>query len=278
VRLSVILDNSTFIDRYLLAEPGVSFFIEDGDARILFDAGYSDVVVANAQAMGIDLLDLHRVVLSHGHLDHTWGLVALLRLGAAAAKRGQPVRRPGLVAHPLALASRRRGDRSEIGSLLSEAKLSRHFDLELSRTPVALTERLLFLGEIPRRTDFEGQSPLGTVSLPSGEEDDYVLDDSALVYRSPNGLVVITGCSHAGICNIVAYAKEVCGDDRIVDIIGGLHLLDPGEAQLAGTVEYLRAVGPRQVHACHCTDLRSKIALAEAVPLAEVGVGLQLEY
>ncbi len=278
MRLTVLLDNSTLIDRYLLAEPGLSFFIQEEDTNILFDAGYSGAFIANAHTMSVDLLGINAVVLSHGHMDHTWGLVALIQHWAAAILEGQTVRTPVLVAHPLALSSRRYGDVAEIGSLLSEDELSRHFEFRLSRAPVELTERLVFLGEIPRTTDFEAQLPMGKVRLESGEEDDYVLDDSALVYKSPEGLVVITGCSHAGICNIVEYAREVCSDERIIDIVGGLHLLDPSESCLAGTVEYLRSVGPGRVHACHCTDLRSKIALARVVELEDVGVGLTLEY
>ena len=91
-------------------------------------------------------------------------------------------------------------------------------------------------------------------------------------------MVVITGCSHSGICNIVEYAKKMCGDERVIDIIGGLHLLDPSHEQLEGTIRYLTAVNPEMVHACHCTDLMSKIALSRSLNLKEVGVGLILEY
>jgi 7,8-dihydropterin-6-yl-methyl-4-(beta-D-ribofuranosyl)aminobenzene 5'-phosphate synthase len=278
MRLTVLMDNSTLIDRYFLSEPGLSFHITDEDTTVLFDAGYSDAFIANAQKMSIELLALDAVVLSHGHLDHTWGLVPLIQMWSALALEGRAVPRPKLVAHPLALSSRRGGGLPEIGSMLSEEKLARHFDLELSRTPVTLTERLVFLGEIPRRTSFEGQIPLGSVYLEAGEEQDHMLDDSALVYRSREGLVVITGCAHAGICNTVEYAREVCGEERIRDIVGGFHLLNPPEEQLAGTVEYLRSAAPPCVHACHCTDLKSKIALSTVVELEEVGVGLTLEY
>ena len=174
------MDNNTLIDRYLLAEPGLSFFIRENDTNILFDAGYSGVFAANAHMMSIDLLDLSAVVLSHGHMDHTWGLVALIQLWTASVTEGRSVRTPTLVAHPLALSSRSLGDMAEIGSLLSEDQLSPHFHLKLSPTPVELTGRLLFLGEIPRSNDFEAQSPMGKIRLESGQEDDYVLDDSAL--------------------------------------------------------------------------------------------------
>jgi 7,8-dihydropterin-6-yl-methyl-4-(beta-D-ribofuranosyl)aminobenzene 5'-phosphate synthase len=79
-------------------------------------------------------------------------------------------------------------------------------------------------------------------------------------------------------CNIVEYAKKVCEDDRVVDIVGGFHLLNPPAEQLKGTVAYMKSLQPGSVHACHCTDLDSKIALSRVVDLKEVGVGLTLEY
>jgi len=166
----------------------------------------------------------------------------------------------------------------EIGSIISKEKLSKHFELKLSENPVWLTEKLVFLGEIERKNDFEAQRPIGKIVKENLEEDDYSMDDSALAYKSPGGLVIITGCSHAGICNIVEYAKRICEDDRIVDIVGGFHLLDPPTEQLQGTLEYMKELQPTEVHACHCTDLNSKIALSRVANLKEVGVGLTLEY
>ena len=166
----------------------------------------------------------------------------------------------------------------EIGSLISEEKLSKHFKLKSSKDPVWLTEKLVFLGQIERKNDFEAKSPIGKIVKPNFEEDDYLMDDSALAYKSPRGLVIITSCSHAGICNIVEYAKKICEDNRIIDIVGGFHLLNPSKEQLQGTLEYMKKLQPNEVHACHCTDLNSKIALSQVVNLKEVGVGLKLEY
>lgn len=278
MRLTVLMDNQALTDRYFVAEPAVSYFIEEDGAKVLFDAGYSNAFIANARKLGVDLLDLDFVVLSHGHLDHTWGLVPLVRLFAESQLEGLRVSRPALVAHPAALAPRRMESHPQVGSLLTGEQLSRFFHLRLSREPVPLTGRLTFLGEIERRTDFEARSPLGVVEEAGQEKDDFLLDDSALAYRSPQGLVVVTGCSHSGICNILEHAKKVCGDDRVLGILGGLHLLDPAPEQLAGTAAYLKALRPRSLHACHCTDLPSKIALSSVADLKEVGVGLTLEW
>ena len=104
------------------------------------------------------------------------------------------------------------------------------------------------------------------------------MDDSALAYETEQGMVVITGCSHAGICNILEYARKITGQDKIVDIIGGFHLLNPSREQMTGTLAYFKALNPGKVHACHCTDLKSRIELSKVVNLCEVGVGLELEY
>ena len=278
MELTVLIDNNTLIDRYFYGEPGVSYFIEDEGKRILFDVGYSDVFIKNAQKMNIDLLNVDFLVLSHGHLDHTWGLNPLIRLYTEAIIEKINHKKPTLVAHPLTFLTKKINGLNEIGSIISEEKLSRHFNIKLSKDPVWLTEKLVFLGEIERKNDFEAKRSIGKIVKDSFENDDYLTDDSALVYKSSIGLVIITSCSHAGICNIVEYAKKICKEDKIIDIIGGFHLLNPSKEQLQGTLEYMRKLEPDEVHACHCTDLNSKIALSKVINLREVGVGLKLEY
>lgn len=278
MKLTVLLDNNTLIDRYFQGEPAVSYFIEADGKRILFDVGYSETFIRNAQKLAVNLADVDFLVLSHGHLDHTWGLFALVQLYTEGIIEKHEVKHPILVAHPDALKSKTYRDIPEIGSLLSADKLTGYFDLRFSREPVQLTERLIFLGEIDRVTDFEAQEPFGVVAEYDMEKADSLLDDSAIVYKSSKGLVVITGCSHSGICNIVEYAKKVCGDQRVVDIIGGFHLLNPPGKQLNGTIGYLKSVNPESVHACHCTDLKSKIEMSRSLEIKEVGVGMVLEY
>jgi len=277
MRLTVLVDNNTLIDRYFFAEPGISLYIEQGGKRLLLDVGYSDIFIKNAQKMNIDLRTLDYVVLSHGHQDHTWGLDPLVRLYTESQIEGIPHKRPKVLAHPEAFFSKIIDD-MEIGSLLSRDKLSKNLPVELSKDPLWLTEKILFLGEIERKNDFEGKKPIGSIIKPEGKEPDYLYDDTALAYKSPQGLVIITGCSHSGICNIVEQAKKLCKEERVIDIVGGLHLLEPSKEQLQGTLEYMKKLNPKQMHACHCTDLNSKIALSKVVNLKEVGVGLVLEY
>ncbi|MFA5331207.1 MAG: MBL fold metallo-hydrolase [Methanoregula sp.] len=278
--LTILVDNTTLTDRYFVSEPGLSIFLETEGRRILFDTGYSDVFFRNAEAMGIDLLNLDVIVLSHGHLDHTWGLVHLIRNLSGAALHSRAHKRPALVAHPYCFYPKPKAPLPNTGSLVSEAEAARWFSLTLSHEPLWITENLVFLGEIPRIHAFEQNSP-GTrqILMPDGQVcPDRLLDDSSLACRTPKGLVIITGCSHAGICNIVSYAQEVCGEQRVLDIVGGFHLLRPSAGQLEGTCNYLKALAPAAVHACHCTSLPAKIALSSACRLEETGVGLKLKY
>ena len=276
MQLTVLVDNNTLIDRYFLAEPGLSFLIEDENLSVLFDAGYSDIFIKNAHKMGKSLAHLDYIVLSHSHLDHTWGIEPYLRYLTELEIEHQPFSRPSLVAHPESLTGVSAHGLREIGSLISKDRLAKQFDLQLSKEPQFLTDNLIFLGQIPRTNDFEGILPFGRKD--GSNEDDMVFEDSALVYKTSNGLVIITGCSHAGICNIIEYAKKVCKDQKILDVIGGFHLLNPSKRQLEGTISYFENLCPNRVYACHCTDLASKIALSRVVNIKEVGVGLSLQY
>lgn len=276
--LTLLVDNNTFIDRYLTAEPGLSILIEDEDVTVLFDLGYSDLFLKNAEKLGKDLSCLDFLALSHSHLDHTWGLDPFIRYLTERTIEGLAVKHPKLVAHPEVFSSVRVDGLAEIGCLVTKEKAGRHMELALTKTPVNLSPRLVFLGEIPRENTFEGQTPIGMKQTPDGPVPDLIFDDSALAYKSDQGLVIITGCSHAGICNIVSYAKQVCGEARIADVIGGFHLLNPPAPRMAATLDYFRKIKPLALHACHCTDFNSKAALAGVAPLKEGGVGLSLHF
>ncbi len=280
MKLTVLVDNNTLTDRYFSGEPGLSFVLETAGKKILFDTGYSGVFLTNADKMGISLMDLDFVVLSHGHLDHTGGLITLIRHLMEAKIEGIAHQVPELVAHPRCFYPKEKLPLQNNGSILDEAEVRRQFPVNLSDRPLWITEDLVFLGEIPRNFEFEHTDPgKRKVRLPDGNiESDQLLDDSALAFRSPAGIVIITGCSHAGICNITEYVREVCGENRIVDIIGGLHLLSPGPERMIPTSEYLHDLNLAALHACHCTSLASKTVLSGYCPIQETGVGMKFEW
>ncbi|MFA6106106.1 MAG: MBL fold metallo-hydrolase [Patescibacteria group bacterium] len=278
MKLTVLIDNNTLIDRYFLGEPGVSYLIEDESRQILFDVGYSNAFIINAQKLNLNLLQSDFIVLSHAHMDHTWGLDPLLKLYTEAKIESIPHKDPKLIAHPAIFETRSADGLKEIGCTIPQSKLDKHFQIESHKEPFWLTDKLVFLGEIERSNDFENKSPVGEIHIDGKMEPDYLLDDTALAYKGKEGLIIITGCSHSGICNIVEYAKKVCGEEKVLDVIGGFHLMQPSEKQLSGTLNYFQELKTSKLHACHCVDLDSKIALSKVTNLKEVGVGLYIKY
>ncbi len=263
MELKVLEDNNTFIDMYYFGEPAVSYYIEDGNDKILFDTGYSGIFVKNAELLNINLDNINKLVISHGHNDHTGGLKSFF------AKE----RHIELIAHPDCFEHKEDENGSYIGSPLSKDKLAQMCKLNLSKKPIKISEHLTFLGEIPSSNDFEVRYPIGKRMADSKKVEDNVIDDSAIVYQSENGLFVITGCSHSGICNILEYAKKVCGDNRIYGVIGGFHLFDIDE-RLEKTIGYLLENNIPLLYPCHCISLKAKIEMAKKLDIKEVGVGL----
>ncbi len=278
MKLKVLVDNNTLIDRYFEGEPGVSYYIEEGDTRVLFDVGYSDLFIKNGEKMGVDFFNLDYLVLSHSHLDHTWGLEPYVKRLTEEVMEGRALHRSKLIAHPGVFDSRTFTGEDELGVTMDQDRLKKFFDFHLTEEAFWLTDRLAFLGEVPRLNDFESQSPIGRVLVAGVYQEDYNRDDSAMVYVSEEGLVIITGCSHAGICNIIERARAVTGIQKVRDVIGGFHLLNPPERVMDKTVEYFKNLGAPKIHPCHCTDLGAKIALARVVDLGEVGVAFEMAY
>ncbi|WP_319541217.1 MBL fold metallo-hydrolase [uncultured Pseudodesulfovibrio sp.] len=112
----------------------------------------------------------------------------------------------------------------------------------------------------------------------SGPVPDDIPDDTALACVTNSGLVVISGCAHAGICNTVEQAKRITGVDTVRTVLGGFHLQQAKPERLAPTTDYLAALNLENLYACHCTDLAAKIAMATKCPLKEVGSGLTLQF
>jgi len=279
MKITILVDNTALFDRFFTAEHGFSAYIEAEGCRVLFDTGCSDALIKNAQKMKIDLLALDYIVLSHGHLDHTGGLYHLIRLFSEAIQEDTSCHLPKLIAHPCCFYPRPKPPQPDIGAVLSADGVRRIMPLDLRKDTVNLTPNLFFMGEIERKFSFE-KTPPGPrrIVMPDGSvQEDQLIDDTSLAYRSREGLVIITGCAHAGICNTTEYAKKICGEERVLDIIGGLHLRGEGP-QLEGTLDYLKGQNLTALHACHCTALPAKVALARVVPLQETGVGLRLEY
>lgn len=266
MKLTLLVDNNTYIDRYYLGEPALSIYIEEGEERILFDTGYSCIFLDNAKAMGIDLSRLTKLVLSHGHVDHTGGLEAL---SANFDTRSLP-----LYGHPEVFREVS-CDGINTGSPLRQEVLSSMYDLRLSAEPVWLSDKLLYLGEIPQLTNFEPRRVTGECCVHGIMHPDCDMDDTALVYLSKEGLFIITGCSHAGVCNIIEYACRLTGEKRVAGVLGGFHLFDVDE-RLHKTIDYFRQKNVASLNPCHCVSLRAKAEMMKHFSIPEAGVGMEL--
>lgn len=270
MRITVLTDNHTYIDKYYLGEPAVSYHMEADGKSILFDTGYSNVFLKNGRNMGIDFNRLDYLVISHGHNDHTGGMELLL---------GELEKKPQsreFIAHPDIFAERY-ADGLTISSGVTAEEVKKYFTLQLTKEPFKLTDNLYFLGEIPRKNDFEAKASVGFRRTLAGEEEDFVPDDSALVYKGEEGIYIITGCSHSGICNILEYAKEVTKEERVLGVLGGFHLFELNH-QAEKTIEYLKQLQIPFLYPCHCTSLRLKAEMMKNMQVEETGVGLVLEW
>lgn len=241
-----------FSDKLFSGQHGLAIFIE-GEKNLLFDTGPSDVLLHNARLAGLDLKSTDWVVLSHGHWDHADGLGPLARAGVGAR----------LLAHPAVFRDRRSPKGLYNGAAMSREEAAGSFDLVESAGPFEIAEGIFFLGEVPRNNDFEAkQTPFHYVEG-GKEHPDFLPDDTALALATEQGVAVVTGCSHAGICNICEYAKKVTGQDRIAMVIGGFHLLGDSPA-IPRTVEYFRAQKVPLLYPMHCTGLPARAAFYEA--------------
>jgi len=194
-------------------------------------------ILKNATKLNIDFINkIDYIIFSHGHYDHTNGIAALIGTKAA------------IIAHP-GCFEKKWYDGQQIGSPFSKEELKKNFKLYLSKEPYFITENIIFLGEIPKITGYEGREPIGKRE---NGKDDFVADDSALVMKTKKGLVVISGCSHSGICNIIKYAKQVCNENNIYVLLGGFHLFDRETTDK--TIEFIKEQNINEIYPAHCLD------------------------
>ena len=275
-------DNSEIVQRALpikdgvakssvLAEHGFSsiFTVTAGSQTrsILFDFGYSEHGAAfNSEALDADLESIEIMALSHGHLDHVGGMGELVsKIGKKDLK---------LVLHPAAFRNPRflkiADNRKIILPSLNRKKIE-NFGVTPVETkePYALLDgAVYFLGEIPRKTDFEKGAASLCYEENGVEKQDPINDDSSLVaHLKGKGLIILSGCAHAGIINTINYAKETSGIKHVHAVMGGFHLTGAEfEAIIEPTVNNLKEINPDYIIPTHCTGRKSILAIENEMP------------
>jgi len=264
------------------AEHGLSFlvtvFVDEQRHSLLLDTGATvGGVVHNLRALGVNPQEIEAIVLSHGHFDHTTGLSGLARELSPLLP---------LLVHPDCWLKRRvvvPGQQPrELPTTSRERVRAAGFELMEQRGPSLLLDgALLVTGEIERTTPFEQGFPVHQ-ALRGGEwvPDPLILDDQALVVNvRGRGLVVITGCGHAGVVNTVRFAQKLTGIERVYAVIGGFHLAtSPLETAVWPTVEALAEFAPEVIVPAHCTGWRATHALAAALPDAFLPPSVGTKY
>ena len=259
MKLTVLTENSA--GTKFGAEHGLSYLIESNGNKLLFDTGHSDLFLRNAQLLNLDLeTALDTIVLSHGHWDHGDGL--------------QYLDGKILITHPDSFMKRyRKNDNSNVGLKLSRNQAETKFNLVTTKEPYYITSSMLFLGEIPRKNDFESKS---SSFVDHGGKIDYVPDDSGLAIIQDNMLIIISGCAHSGICNTIEYASELTGIHKIKAVIGGFHLKQQSP-QLTKTIQFLKKKKISQIYPSHCTELPALSAFYKHFGIKQLKTGMILE-
>jgi len=262
----VLVDDTAQYDSDLQAVHGISFLVDatagEVSRRYLVDVGQSaTLLLDNMARLGIEPSSVDGVIITHCHFDHTGGLAEVIR---STGRGDLPV-----IAHPdvfrLHFAMKPHLRHVGIrGADQARALKKAGARLFLSRDPLVLMEGLATTGEVPRVTGFE-RPGLDVWTLEDGRlKPDLMVDDVSLLVKTSQGLVVITGCSHAGIVNITQHAVDLAGESRIRAILGGLHLLKAPEDVVDLTISHLLDAGVGMVSAGHCTGTVAKERLRTA--------------
>ncbi|HHU76259.1 MAG TPA: MBL fold metallo-hydrolase [Firmicutes bacterium] len=245
----------------LVPEHGLSMLLETGGKKYLFDTGTGAGLTTNARLLDVDLATIDAVIFSHGHLDHTGGLEDLLEIRGSL-----PV-----YAHPDIfnnyLGSIMDGNPSYVGPPWTNEYLQKmNIDFIHTDSPLELEKGIMITGPIPRITPYEEQEPQFLRKEGQGFVHDQIYDDQALVIESSGGIVVLLGCTHAGLINTLSYIVDLTGKSKIKAVIGGTHLMNASDNRLASTIKDLRKFDIDKLGPCHCTGFRATAALHQAFP------------
>jgi len=283
LRITVLAEDSVLYESPYLGQHGVSFLVEGvsgGNKKIiLVDVGQnSEALLSNMRTMGISPSIINAIVLTHCHYDHTQGIVRMLK---EIGKKDVWV-----IAHPsiFRLHFITQPYPRHVGIMPGDSKVEIEKaggSLSLTKDPLVIMPGIMTTGEVKRQTEFE-EVRIVLKTIENGMVvDDLMLDDISVIANvKDKGLVIITGCGHAGIINIANQAIEVTGCNKIEGIIGGLHLVEASDTVIRRTIDELSKLNVAWISAGHCTGFKAQVefylALGERFLPLHTGVQFEL--
>jgi 7,8-dihydropterin-6-yl-methyl-4-(beta-D-ribofuranosyl)aminobenzene 5'-phosphate synthase len=260
--ITVLVENTACLGsgRGIWAEHGLSYWIDTGVSRVMFDTGASGTVLEhNAGRLGFDVKTADAIILSHGHLDHVGGLETVLRMAP-----GVPIYMHPDATRPKFTGLPGRTHRSDSLFFVGGAFRENGRKVVESRTAMEVTKGIWMTGEVPRTNTYENTGGPFCAD-PDGTIPDPLLDDQALFIPTDKGTIVVTGCAHAGLINTLEYVKNLTDGEPIRFVIGGTHLETATPERMEKTFAELRRLGVTEIHPCHCTGLVQSVRLCESV-------------
>jgi 7,8-dihydropterin-6-yl-methyl-4-(beta-D-ribofuranosyl)aminobenzene 5'-phosphate synthase len=242
--ITILIDNAVS-KANLIGEHGLSLWIEYEDKKILFDTGQSNLLIQNAEKLGIDLSGTDAIVLSHGHYDHTGGLQSVLELAPSAV----------IYSHPAAVESRygcKWFNVRSIGMLDTAKRAIKNHKVIRTEKPVQVCKGVRVTGQIPRKNDFEDVGGAFFIDEKCRKPDNF-LDDQALFIESPEGVIVVSGCAHSGIINTLVCISQLLNQSKIYAVIGGMHLVDADAPRIEKTISIFKKYDVQKIVPLHCT-------------------------
>jgi 7,8-dihydropterin-6-yl-methyl-4-(beta-D-ribofuranosyl)aminobenzene 5'-phosphate synthase len=260
----VLCENTAAASADILGEHGFSVLIETEAAAVLFDTGQGYTILRNAESLGKDLSRVSKILLSHGHYDHTGGLAQVLQ------KTGSV----DVYAHPAVFTERyarlKHGEtiiEKSIGIAWSREELEEMgARFHLSAAFSSVQDGMYLCGEVPKKTGFEKEDSRLIIKRSGAVEQDRLPDDQCLVLEGPEGLVVILGCAHSGMINTLQHIQHNLPGRTLRMVIGGTHMGFLGRNQLEETIENLGRFNIGKIGVSHCTGLPAAARLSLAFP------------
>ncbi len=271
ISIQVLSENSAGRGKFI-AEHGLAYLLECNGEKILFDTGQGLTLEHNMRVLGVDMREIKKVVISHGHYDHTGGLMVFAENSGGAE----------VFAHSDIFTKRyavKDKDRRVVGIPFERQDLEgKGLKFVFDRKPREISSGLMSAGEVERFTEIPPHNFVRESE--NGEEPDPFWDDQFMLASTPWGDVLILGCTHSGLGNALLHAQKMNGGKKIRMVLGGMHLIDMGDAEVKKNIELLKEMEVEYAAPMHCSGFPARCMAREMFgkKYLELKVGTKMTF